>query len=303
MPTSFVLRCGARQFPIAGYPVAIGRLPECDLFLEGADISRRHARIVPTPDGPLLVDRSRFGTFLNGEQVVAPSLLSHGDVILIGRYDMVIEATEAVLPPPLRERTGWRPRFAAWRRRYGLAELIGTLALILVALAIQAATGSVIAAAFAGSFAEAGWFYAALLVREYRHEQIEARVGGFEPRPLRELGRDLLLEFSAAERLDGLVLRPLCLGLGLIWVGGWGGLLAGKLAADLLFYGPVLSLLHWRNAPRPGGKGRLDPENRARITTATGLPMLNISIRDSAPSPQQQPAPPHDSPPGPPRRR
>ncbi len=301
MPSTFLLRCGARQFPLAGYPIAIGRLPECDLFLEGADISRRHARIVPTPDGPLLVDRSRFGTFLNGEQVVAPSLLSPGDVILIGRYDMIIEATDAPLAPSLAQRTGVTQRFAAWRRRYGLAELVGTLALILAALAILAATGSVVAAALAGSLAEAGWFYAVLLVREYRQERNDARVGGFEPRPIREMGRDLLLEFGAAERLDGLLLRPFCLGIGLTYVGGWLGLVLGKIGADLLFYGPVLSLLHWRNAPRPGGKGNLY-EGRSRITTATGLPMLNISLRDSA----QAPAPPEprpDSPPGPPPGR
>lgn len=301
MPTTFILRCGARQFPLAGYPVAIGRLPECDLMLEGADISRRHARIVPTPDGPLLVDRSRFGTFLNGEQVVAPSLLSPGDVILIGRFDMVIEATEAVLPPSLRAQTGWASRFGSWRRRYGLAELVGTLALILVALAVHGASGSVVAAALAGSLAEAGWFYAVLLVREHRQEATDARLGGFEARPLRELGRDLLLEFGAAERVDGLLLRPLCLGLGLGYVGGWLGLLLGKIAADLLFYGPVLSLLHWRNAPRPGGKGRADA-GRARMTTASGLPMLNRSIRESAPAPAP-PSPQPEPPPGQPHRR
>lgn len=302
MPTTFVLRCGTRQFPLAGYPVAIGRLPECDLALEGADISRRHARIVPTPDGPLLVDRSRFGTFLNGEQVVAPSLLSAGDVILIGRYDLVIEATDAPLAASLREQTGWSNRFAGWRRRYGLAELVGTLALILVALGIYRGTGSVVVAALAGSLAEAGWFYAVLLVREYRQERTEARVGGFAPRPLRELGRDLLLEFGPAERVDGLLLRPLCLGIGLTCVGGWLGLLLGKLVADLLFYGPVLALLHWRNAPRRGGRGPIDGEGQSRITTATGLPMLNIAIRESAPTaapPGTQP----DSPPGPPQRR
>lgn len=302
MPTSFLLRCGARQFSLAGYPVAIGRLPECDLLLEGADISRRHARIVPTPDGPLLVDRSRFGTFLNGEQVVAPSLLSHGDVILIGRYDMIIEASDSPLAQTLSERSGWGQRFAAWRRRYGLAELIGTLALILAALAVQRATGSIVAAAVAGSFAEAGWFYTVLLVREYRQERNEARVGGFEARPLRELGRDLLLEFGAAERVDGLLLRPLCLGVGLGYVGGWLGLLLGKIGADLLFYGPVLSLLHWRNAPRPGGKGRGNGEGQARMTTASGLPMLNIAIRDSAPAPAP-PAPQPESPPGRPQKR
>lgn len=277
MPTTLVLRCGTRQLPLTGYPIAIGRLAECDLALEGAEISRRHARIVPTPEGPLLVDRSRFGTFLNGEQVVGPSLLSPGDVILIGRYDMVVEETETSLLNTLSERSGWRQGFAAWRRRYGVAELLGTLALILAALAIQRATGSLVAAALAGSLAEAAWFYAVLLVREYRQERKEARVGGFEGRPLRELGRDLLLEFGAAERLDGLVLRPLALGLGLGYVGGWLGLLAGKVVADLLFYGPILSLLHWRNAGKPGGGGRGRGggygDGGPRQTTATGLPM------------------------------
>lgn len=273
MSTTLVLRCGTRQVPLTGYPIAIGRLAECELALEGAEISRRHARIVPTPEGPLLVDRSRFGTFLNGEQVVGPSLLSPGDVILIGRYDMVVEETETNLLTTLGQRSGWRQGFAAWRRRYGVAELLGTLALILAALAIQRATGSFIAAALAGSLAEAGWFYAVLLVREYRQERKEARVGGFEGRPLRELGRDLLLEFGAAERLDGLVLRPLALGLGLGYIGGWRGLLAGKIVADLLFYGPILSLLHWRNAGRPGGRGRGGGDGSPRQTTATGLPM------------------------------
>jgi FHA domain len=274
MPTALVLRCGTRQLPITGYPIAIGRLPECDLALDGAEISRRHARIVPTPEGPLLVDRSRFGTFLNGEQVVAPSLLSPGDVILIGRYDMVVEVVEAHLLTTLSHRSGWRQGFAAWRRRYGLAELVGTLALILAALAIQRATGSILAAALAGSLAEAGWFYGVLLVREFRLEKRDARVGGFEARALRELGRDLLLEFGAAERLDGLVLRPLCLGLGLLLMGGWLGLLVGKIVADLLFYGPILSLFHWRNGDRPGGGGGGGDDGNPRQTSATGFPLM-----------------------------
>src|SRR5262245_49410262 len=104
MPTVLVLRCGTRQFPLSGYPVAIGRLPACDLTLEGAEISRRHARIVPTPEGPLLVDRSRFGTYLNGAQVVAPSLLGPGDVILIGRHDLQVE----LAPEPVQSETGPR---------------------------------------------------------------------------------------------------------------------------------------------------------------------------------------------------
>lgn len=251
--------------------MAIGRLEECDLALEGAEISRRHARIVPTPEGPLLVDRSRFGTFLNGSQVVAPSLLQAGDVILVGDVDLHVEVGEA--PPVAAEAGGFRRTLAGWRRRYGLAEAAGTVALVLAALAIHRATGSVLAAALAGSLAEGAWFYAVLLGRDLRQERRTARTGGFVPRPIRELGRDLLLEFGAAERVDGLLFRPLSLALGLVTLSGWPGLLAGKLVADLLFYGPVLSLFHWRDAARRAAQtAAADP--RRRETTATGHPLL-----------------------------
>ena len=62
MRPTLVLRHGSRSLALAGRAVAVGRLEECEVLLDGAQISRRHARIVPTPEGPLLVDRSRFGT-------------------------------------------------------------------------------------------------------------------------------------------------------------------------------------------------------------------------------------------------
>jgi len=273
MPTLLVLRYGTRLLPLSGNTVSIGRLPECDLALEGVEVSRRHARIVPTPEGPLLVDRSRFGTFVNGAQVIGPSLLAAGDVILIGKYDILVEEADAHHPVVARSPARWRGRFAAWRRRYGIAELAGTAALVLATLGVQRATGSIVLAALAGSLAEAAWFYAVLLVRAFRQERREARVGGFEQRPLRELGHDLLLEFGAAERLDGLVLRPLCLGLGLKFAGGWLGALLGKLVADLLFYGPVLALFHWRGSGKTGGGDSGDGDVR-RQTTATSVPFI-----------------------------
>jgi hypothetical protein len=274
MPTILVLRCGARLLPLSGNTVAIGRLPECDLALDGVEVSRRHARIVSTPEGPLLVDRSRFGTFVNGAQVIGPSLLAPGDVIVIGKHDIMVEEADAHHPVVARNQAGWRQRFAAWRRRYGVAELVGTAALVLATLGTQRATGSIVLAALAGSLAEAAWFYTVLLVREARQERREARVGGFERRPLRELGHDLLMEFGAAERLDGLVLRPLCLGLGLKLVHGWLGALLGKLAADLLFYGPVLALFHWRGAGKSGGGDGDGEGDGRRQTTSTGMPLV-----------------------------
>jgi hypothetical protein len=271
MRPTLVLRHGHRRLSLTEGAVAIGRLEECDVLLEGAEISRRHARIVATPQGPLLVDRSRFGTVLNGSLVVAPSVLQAGDVIQVGPYDLYVELGEATPAPA--DLGGFGRQLALWRRRYGLAELVGTVALILAALLVRKTTGLLVLAALAGSLAEAAWFYAVLLAREVRQERASARLGGFVPRPLRELGRDLLLEFGAAERVDCLLLRPLCLGLGLAGIGGWSGLLAGKIVADLLFYGPLLSLLHWRDANRNTLRAQAaDP--RRRETTASGLPVL-----------------------------
>jgi pSer/pThr/pTyr-binding forkhead associated (FHA) protein len=178
MTTFLVLRWGTRLLPLFGHPVAIGRLPECDLALEGAEVSRRHAQIVPTPEGPLLVDRSRFGTFINGAQVVAPSLLAPGDVIRIGRHDLAVELADAGLDIRPAWRTGLGPRFAAWRRRYGLADLVGGAAAVLATLGVQHATGSIIAAALAGSLTEVAWICAVLLGREFRLERREAQLGG-----------------------------------------------------------------------------------------------------------------------------
>jgi hypothetical protein len=266
-----VLRAGHRLIPLSDRPIAIGRLPECEVALEGTDVSRRHARIIPTPEGPLLIDRSRFGTFLNGSQVIGPALLVVGDRIAIGRYELEVESAEALARFGAPRSGHWTPRLAEWRRRYGTAEVAGTVAAVIAALTVRRATGSIVAAAYAGTVAEAAWFYGVLLLREWKIEGREARKGGFERRPFRELARDLLLEFGPAEVVDGLMLRPLCLGLGLRFFGGWIGVVLGKLAADLLFYGPVLAVFHWRRAGRRSGTPALE---RRRATTATLPPDL-----------------------------
>ena len=62
----------------------IGRGISCDLTVEDSAVSRRHALIVQRgAEHVLLDDRSRNGTFLNGERV-AESVLSDGDVITVG---------------------------------------------------------------------------------------------------------------------------------------------------------------------------------------------------------------------------
>jgi pSer/pThr/pTyr-binding forkhead associated (FHA) protein len=244
--------------------VAIGRLADCDLVLEGDEVSRRHARIVDTPEGPLLVDRSRFGTLLNGEQVVGPTLVSLGDVLRIGRHELQVEAWTG---PELADRLPTpRQRLRAWQARFGAPELAALIAGPVMAMIVLHRTGSSPVAAGAGAFAEALGFYGVLGWSERQQA-----AGKGVAAPDRSILRDLTREFGAAEAADTLLLRPLAYLGGLRLVGGWPGLLAGKFVADFLFHGPVLGLLHWRLAPRRTG---LPTPRAARSTTAVRLPLI-----------------------------
>jgi serine phosphatase RsbU (regulator of sigma subunit)/pSer/pThr/pTyr-binding forkhead associated (FHA) protein len=81
--------------------VAIGRRGENDVRLVGSDISRDHAEIAAADGAYILRDKgSRYGTFVNGEQVSERSL-HHGDRIQFGRAsgtDVVFLIEDS--PPP-----------------------------------------------------------------------------------------------------------------------------------------------------------------------------------------------------------
>ncbi len=67
----------------------IGRRTAADLQLVNADVSREHAEVEMNGDRYLLRDRgSRYGTFVNGEQVTERPL-QHGDRIRLGRTDAI----------------------------------------------------------------------------------------------------------------------------------------------------------------------------------------------------------------------
>jgi diguanylate cyclase (GGDEF)-like protein len=64
--------------------VVIGRDPRCELPLAADDVSRRHARIVPEPEGHRIVDLgSTNGTWVNGRAVTSRRL-APGDRIELG---------------------------------------------------------------------------------------------------------------------------------------------------------------------------------------------------------------------------
>jgi len=77
---------GRRVVPVAKAPFEIGRRETNDLRLAGSEVSRDHAEITLDPDGTyVLKDRaSRYGTYVNGDQVTEHSL-EHGDRIRLGR--------------------------------------------------------------------------------------------------------------------------------------------------------------------------------------------------------------------------
>jgi hypothetical protein len=259
----------ARRWPLGGRPIMLGRLPECDVVLLGDKVSRRHASIVASRHGPLLVDSSKHGTFLNGERIGSPVVLAEGDQLKIGVWTLEIgsgdlpdvSARAMVAPAPSPGR-----KVAQWISRYGPSEVVGTIAAVGTAVTVRQASGSTVAGAFAGSIAETLVFYLVMFLRESIKDAYQAGAKGrkYEPGDLVVVLRNLFLEFGAAELLDTLVLRPLCMGIGMRLIGSNLGALVGKLVADLAFYGPVLTVYEWRLA-RNRAQVRLD---RSRRTTA-----------------------------------
>jgi pSer/pThr/pTyr-binding forkhead associated (FHA) protein len=68
----------------------IGRDPSADVWLSASGVSRRHARIVVTPDGSFLHDLgSKNGTRLRGVLLSSTADLTNGDLITIGPFAIV----------------------------------------------------------------------------------------------------------------------------------------------------------------------------------------------------------------------
>lgn len=94
-----------REYVITSASLVFGREAGCDVVVSGKDVSRRHAEIVHTPKGYLVVDSSTNGTFVNEEQVKGQRILARADVIRIGEeqfrfYADVAPALAASPPPP-----------------------------------------------------------------------------------------------------------------------------------------------------------------------------------------------------------
>lgn len=90
-----------REYAIAGSSLVFGRDATCDVVVPGKDVSRRHAEIVQTPKGYLIVDSSTNGTMVNDVRIEGQRLLARADVITIGEEKFRFYAdTAAPAPPP-----------------------------------------------------------------------------------------------------------------------------------------------------------------------------------------------------------
>jgi len=82
---------GGARVPIGGQLV-IGRGDDATVKIDDPTVSRRHARIVLGPGGPVIEDAgSRFGVVVDGEKVVAPRLLVSGAQIRVGNVALYVE--------------------------------------------------------------------------------------------------------------------------------------------------------------------------------------------------------------------
>lgn len=90
-----------REYAITGASLVFGRDASCDVVVPGKDVSRRHAEIVQSPKGYLVVDSSTNGTSVNDVRVEGQRLLARADVITIGEEKFRFYAdTAAAAPPP-----------------------------------------------------------------------------------------------------------------------------------------------------------------------------------------------------------
>jgi pSer/pThr/pTyr-binding forkhead associated (FHA) protein len=91
-------------------PIEIGREQSVGLVVDDDLVSRRHVRVTPADGGAVAEDLgSRNGTFVNGEEIHAPTRVDPGDHLLVGVTVLELRSAAQVAASP----TAVRPRPAA----------------------------------------------------------------------------------------------------------------------------------------------------------------------------------------------
>lgn len=128
----------------------VGRSSACNLALDDALVSRRHARIEVTPEGAFVEDLgSRNGVSVNGTRIPGRQRLSHLDRVTIGAHELVVvELPERGTAASRCERCGVdNPSDAAICRGCGLILSRGSPTLVGMTLELPAIGGGAAATA------------------------------------------------------------------------------------------------------------------------------------------------------------
>jgi ornithine decarboxylase len=130
-------------------------------------------------------------------------------------------------------------RVREWIGRYLVAELAGLTTALLAALAVTSWDPDRLAiAAYASALGEGVGFYAGFLVVRYLREEID----GPPRRRLAVIVAAAVMEFGPAEIVDTALIRPAAMFVGSLATGNViVGVLIGKVAADIVFYGLAIT--------------------------------------------------------------
>jgi FHA domain-containing protein len=91
-PPRVLLAVGGRRLLVPPDGGTVGRSRDCDIVLDDAGVSRRHAELRPGPDGWTVADLgSTNGVRVNGAQVRGVQLLRSGDLLELGTTEIVFE--------------------------------------------------------------------------------------------------------------------------------------------------------------------------------------------------------------------
>jgi DNA-binding winged helix-turn-helix (wHTH) protein len=105
-PARWWLTWGDQIRPLVQGENIVGRDPGCAVWIDARGVSRRHARILLSPDGAALIEdlASTNGTFVGEQRLAAPQRLADGDIVGLGPENVTYRcwspdqpaATEAV---------------------------------------------------------------------------------------------------------------------------------------------------------------------------------------------------------------
>ncbi|MGI9455015.1 MAG: FHA domain-containing protein [Aeoliella sp.] len=85
------------EIPLKKERFVIGRSSECTLRVGSESISRRHCALIRSSEGILVRDLgSRNGTFVNGKQIAADTILCDGDAISVGALELRFELSHDI---------------------------------------------------------------------------------------------------------------------------------------------------------------------------------------------------------------